>query len=76
MVTPIQTKVRSVLVPQLVCVDTNVDRRLFFVAALSEMSGKEKELATDPDCSTILERMAYSMDDFARRVFMDRLTGS
>lgn len=52
------------------------DRRMFFVAALTEMSGKEKELATDPDCSTILERMAYSMDDFARRVFMDRLTGS
>ena len=46
------------------------------MAALSEMSGKEKELATDPDCSTILERMAYSMDDFARRVFVDRLTGS
>ncbi|KAJ3534526.1 hypothetical protein NM688_g7124 [Phlebia brevispora] len=56
--------------------DPNEDRRLFFVAALTEMSGKEKELATDPDCSTILERMAYSMDDFARRVFMDRLTGS
>ncbi|KAI0698876.1 armadillo-type protein [Cytidiella melzeri] len=56
--------------------DPNEDRRLFFVAALTEMSGKEKELATDPDCSNILERMAYSMDDFARRVFMDRLTGS
>ncbi|GJE84753.1 nucleolar protein 9 [Phanerochaete sordida] len=56
--------------------DPNEDRRMFFVAALTEMSGKEKELATDPDCSTILERMAYSMDDFARRVFMDRLTGS
>ncbi|KAI0347012.1 ARM repeat-containing protein [Trametopsis cervina] len=56
--------------------DPNEDRRLFFVAALTEMSGKEKELSTDPDCSNILERMAYSMDDFARRVFMDRLTGS
>ena len=54
----------------------HVDRRLFFVAALTEMSGKEKQLATDPDCSTILERMVYSMDDFVRRVFMDRLTGS
>ena len=52
------------------------DRRLFFVAALTEMSGKEKELATDPDCSSILERMSYSMDDFVRRVFLDRLTGS
>ncbi|KAI0751271.1 ARM repeat-containing protein [Daedaleopsis nitida] len=57
-------------------VDPNEDRRLFFVAALQEMSGKEKQLATDPDCSTILERMIHSMDDFVRRVFMDRLTGS
>ncbi|OBZ71991.1 Nucleolar protein 9 [Grifola frondosa] len=57
-------------------VDPNEDRRLFFVAALTEMSGKEKQLATDPDCSTILERMAYSMDDFVRRVFVDRLSGS
>ncbi|RPD62032.1 ARM repeat-containing protein [Lentinus tigrinus ALCF2SS1-7] len=57
-------------------VDPNEDRRLFFVAALQEMSEKEKQLATDPDCSTILERMIHSMDDFVRRVFMDRLTGS
>lgn len=56
--------------------DPNEDRRLFFVAALTEMSGKEKQLATDPDCSTVLERMSYSMDDFVRRVFIDRLTGS
>jgi nucleolar protein 9 len=41
-----------------------------------EMSDKEKQLATDPDCSIILERMVYSMDDFARRVFVDRLAGS
>ncbi|KAK7696593.1 hypothetical protein QCA50_001251 [Cerrena zonata] len=56
--------------------DPNEDRRLFFVAALTEMSDKEKQLATDPDCSVILERMIYSMDDFARRVFVDRLSGS
>ncbi|KAI0092558.1 armadillo-type protein [Irpex rosettiformis] len=56
--------------------DPNDNRRMFFAAALTEMSGKEKELSTDPDCSNILERMAYSMDDFARRVFLDRLTGS
>jgi nucleolar protein 9 len=49
---------------------------MFFVAALTEMSGKEKQLATDPDCSLILERMAYSMDDFVRRVFVDSLIGS
>ncbi|KAH9943000.1 ARM repeat-containing protein [Epithele typhae] len=57
-------------------VDPNEDRRLFFMAALSEISEKEKQLATDPDCSTILERMVHSMDDFARRVFTDRLSGS
>lgn len=46
------------------------------MAALKEMRGKEKQLATDPDCSVILERMAYSMDDFVRRVFLDSLSGS
>lgn len=67
---------RAVLATCEVSLTIYTDRRLFFAAALTEMSGKEKELATDPDCSSILERMAYSMDDFARRVFMDRLTGS
>ncbi|PPQ90881.1 hypothetical protein CVT25_007351, partial [Psilocybe cyanescens] len=57
-------------------VDPNEQRRLFFIAALSEMRGKEKQLATDPDCSVILERMSYSMDDFVRRVFFDTLAGS
>ncbi|KAF5393695.1 hypothetical protein D9757_000366 [Collybiopsis confluens] len=52
------------------------ERRMFFFAALNEMRDKEKQLATDPDCSIILERMAYSMDDFARRVFVDSLSGS
>lgn len=46
------------------------------MAALTEMTGKELQLATDPDCSTILERLARSMDDFSRRVFMDKLAGS
>jgi nucleolar protein 9 len=49
---------------------------MFFVAALEEMRGKEKQLATDPDCSFILERISYSMDDFVRRVFLDSLSGS
>ncbi|KAL1937556.1 hypothetical protein VTO73DRAFT_13051 [Trametes versicolor] len=57
-------------------IDPNEDRRLFFVAGLTEMAEKEKQLATDPDCSTILERMIHSMDDFVRRVFMDKLSGS
>ncbi|KAF8556263.1 ARM repeat-containing protein [Imleria badia] len=56
--------------------DPNEAKRVFFVAALGEMSGKEKQLATDPDCSVILERMAYSMDDFVLRVLIDRLGGS
>jgi nucleolar protein 9 len=46
------------------------------MAALTEMSGKEKQLATDPECSHILERMTHSMDDFIRRVFVDSLAGS
>jgi nucleolar protein 9 len=49
---------------------------MFLMAALQEISGKERELATDPECASGLERMAYSMDDFVRRVFMDSLTGS
>ena len=53
-----------------------IDRRMFLMAALQEIAGKERELATDPDCAGGLERMAYSMDDFVRRVFMDSLTGS
>lgn len=52
------------------------EKRMFFVAALTEMSGNEKQLATDANCSLILERMTYSMDDFVRRVFVDRLAGS
>ncbi len=53
-----------------------IDKRMFLMAALQEISGKERELATDPECAGGLERMAYSMDDFVRRVFMDSLTGS
>lgn len=49
---------------------------MFFAAALSEMQGKELQLATDPDCAVILERMVYSMDDLARRIFAGSLMGS
>ncbi len=49
---------------------------MFLMAALQEISGMERELATDPKCAGGLERMAYSMDDFVRRVFMNSLTGS
>ncbi|KAJ3820976.1 armadillo-type protein, partial [Lentinula raphanica] len=57
-------------------VDPNTEKHMFFLAALGEMRGKEKQLATDPDCSLVLERIAYSMDDFVRRVFLDSLAGS
>lgn len=55
---------------------SHLEKRAFFMAALTEMQSKEKQLATDADCSIILERMLYSMDDFVRRVFLDSLTGS
>ena len=76
--TQIRTKVRrdmNTLHVRLLLMST-LERRMFLVAALQELSGKEKELATDPECSNILERMAYSMDDFVKRVFVDRLAGS
>ncbi|KAG8721994.1 Nucleolar protein 9 [Ceratobasidium sp. 394] len=56
--------------------NTHEDKRMFLVAALSESSGKEKQLATDPDCAIIIERMLHSMDDFVKRIFADRLCGS
>lgn len=54
----------------------DVERKAFVTAVLTEMEGKELQLATDPDCSTILERVSHSMDDFARRVLMDKFAGS
>ncbi|KLO15785.1 ARM repeat-containing protein [Schizopora paradoxa] len=56
--------------------DISEERRLFLVAALDEMSGNEKQLATDAECSNVLERMTFSMGDFVKRVFADRLAGS
>ncbi|KAK0436063.1 uncharacterized protein EV420DRAFT_1673663 [Desarmillaria tabescens] len=47
------------------------EKHTFFLTALTEMTGKEKQFATDPECSVVLERMVHSMDDFARRVFLD-----
>lgn len=54
----------------------DAERKAFVTAVLTEMEGKELQLATDPDCSTILERVSHSMDDFARRVLMDKFAGS
>lgn len=53
-----------------------LDRSLLLSAALREMSGKELELSSDPECSAIMERMICFMDDFSLRVFMDSLSGS
>ena len=64
---------KTILAADIFC---SPERRMFFTAVLSEMTGKELQLATDPDCSPVLERMLYSMDDFIRRVFTDSLAGS
>jgi nucleolar protein 9 len=47
------------------------DRILLLRACLHTLAGHEVELATDPETSVILERLLYSMDDFARRVLAD-----
>lgn len=51
------------------------DRVLLLRAALTQLSGNEASIAADPETSPILERLVYSMDDFARRVLIDRFTG-
>ena len=70
------TKVSLLTYSQTFIPPSEIDLMLCFNAALNEVSSKELELATDPECSIILERMLHSMDDFALRVFMDRLSGS
>ncbi|KAF8339196.1 armadillo-type protein [Cantharellus anzutake] len=52
------------------------ERTAFITSVLAEISGKEPQLATDPRCSAVLERLCYSMDDLARRTFMERLADS
>lgn len=51
------------------------ERQLLLRSALAELSGHELALAADPETSIILERLLYSMDDFAKRVLMDRFAG-
>jgi hypothetical protein len=51
------------------------DRVLLLRASLQTLAGHEVELATDPETSVILERLLYSMDDFARRVLADSFAG-
>ena len=52
------------------------DRPLLLRSALESLGGHEIALAGDGDTSIILERLCYSMDDFARRVLVDRFSGS
>ncbi|CAH7666660.1 armadillo-type protein [Phakopsora pachyrhizi] len=48
------------------------ERQLILRAALNELAGHELSLATDSETSVILERIIYSMDDFAKLVLIDR----
>ncbi|SCV73318.1 BQ2448_7244 [Microbotryum intermedium] len=52
------------------------DRPLLLRSALESLSGNELALAGDTETSVILERLLYSMDDFAKRVLADRFTGN
>ena len=51
------------------------ERKLLLRSTLVALSSNETALATDYETSLILERLLYSMDDFARRVLADRFTG-
>lgn len=73
---PNEGKVRLVLLGGHGSQRHSLERRMFFAAALQELQGKELQLATDPDCSGILERMVYSMDDLVRRLFIENYLGS
>lgn len=53
----------------------NDERPLLLRSALESLAGHEIELAGDNETSVILERLLYAMDDFARRVLLDRFTG-
>ncbi|KEI41361.1 uncharacterized protein L969DRAFT_85139 [Mixia osmundae IAM 14324] len=51
------------------------ERKLLLASSLDNLNGKEIQLATDPECSIILERLLYSMQDWSRRVLADRFIG-
>lgn len=52
------------------------ERPLLLRSALEGLSGHEISLAGDHDTSIVLEKLCYSMDDFARRVLVDRFSGN
>lgn len=51
------------------------ERPLLLRSALESLSGHEITLAGDNESSVVLERLLYAMDDFAKRVLLDRFTG-
>ncbi|GAA5903330.1 hypothetical protein JCM5296_005664 [Sporobolomyces johnsonii] len=51
------------------------ERPLLLRSALQSLSGHEVTLAGDGETSVVLERLLYAMDDFAKRVLLDRFTG-
>lgn len=51
------------------------DRRNFLVSVLTELRGQELQVATDPDCALVLERLLHSMGDWGRRVVADAFAG-
>lgn len=51
------------------------ERPLLLRSALESLSGHEIALAGDHETSVVLEQLLYAMDDFAKRVLLDRFTG-
>ncbi|KAG8944967.1 Nucleolar protein 9 [Tulasnella sp. 424] len=50
--------------------------KLFLDATVTELKGKELVLATDPDCSKIMERIGHVVDNDAKRALLQALAGS
>ncbi|GAA6021920.1 hypothetical protein JCM10207_002600 [Rhodosporidiobolus poonsookiae] len=51
------------------------ERPLLLRSALESLSGHEVELAGDGETSVVLEQLLFAMDDFAKRVLLDRFAG-
>lgn len=52
------------------------DRKQFLQSILGELRNHELQLATDPECSVVLERLLASMGDRGRRILGDSLAGN
>ncbi|BGP19289.1 hypothetical protein JCM10213_008193 [Rhodosporidiobolus nylandii] len=51
------------------------ERPLLLRSALESLNGHEISLAGDGETSVVLEQLLYAMDDFAKRVLLDRFAG-